>query len=134
LGVIYKLVEVDFGGRVHSAAKFSEEKHTYPGRKQVFRFGDAEGAYSRDTIGLEDETFTDAELLLIPVMRQGRRLETTEQDATQAGRRKFIAARERLPRSIRALRPAGEPFPVRYSSRLEELSVRVRQSLVGART
>jgi nicotinate phosphoribosyltransferase len=135
LGVIYKLVEVDLGGRVHSAAKFSEEKHTHPGRKQVFRSSDAEGVYSRDIIGLEDETFADAEPLLVPVMRQGRRLDTTAQDAAaQAGRRRFITARERLPKPIRALRPAEEPFPVRYSSRLKELSVRVRQSLVGARS
>jgi len=135
LGVIYKLVEVDLGGRVHSAAKFSEEKHTYPGRKQVFRFSDADGVYSRDIIGLEGETFADAEPLLVPVMRQGRRLDTTPQDAAaQAGRRMFMAARECLPKLIRTLRPAEEQFPVRYSARLQELSVRVRQSLVGVRT
>ena len=34
LGVVYKLVELD--GRV--TAKFSEDKHTLPGAKQVFRF------------------------------------------------------------------------------------------------
>ncbi|MGD0438603.1 MAG: nicotinate phosphoribosyltransferase, partial [Bryobacteraceae bacterium] len=34
LGVVYKLVELD--GR--STAKFSEDKHTLPGAKQVFRF------------------------------------------------------------------------------------------------
>jgi len=135
LGVIYKLVQVERDGQVHNAAKFSEEKHTYPGRKQVFRFNDAEGIYSRDIIGLEEETFAEAEPLLVPVMQQGRRLETTAQNAAvQAGRRRFIAARECLPKLIRALRPAEEPFPVRYSARLEELSVRVRQSLVGART
>jgi nicotinate phosphoribosyltransferase len=135
LGVIYKLVELERGGQVHNAAKFSEDKHTYPGRKQVFRFNDAEGIYSRDIIGLEDETFADAERLLSPVMRQGRRLETAAQgEAIEAGRQRFIAARKRLPKDIRALGAAEEPFPVRYSSRLEELSVRVRQSLVGART
>ena len=36
LGVVYKLVELD--GRY--TAKFSEDKHTLPGAKQVFRFAD----------------------------------------------------------------------------------------------
>jgi len=135
LGVIYKLVEVEQEGEVRKAAKFSEEKHTYPGRKQVFRFSDTEGLYSRDIIGLEDETFADAEPLLVPVMRQGRRLQTASQAASlQAARQRFIAARERLPRHIRALPSAREPFPVMYSGRLEQLCAHVRQSLTSART
>ncbi len=36
LGVVYKMVELD--GRY--TAKFSEDKHTMPGTKQVFRFAD----------------------------------------------------------------------------------------------
>jgi nicotinate phosphoribosyltransferase len=134
LGVIYKLVEVELGGRVHSAAKFSEEKHTYPGRKQVFRFSDKEGAFSHDIIGHEDEIFADAQPLLVPVMRQGRRLAVQNAVATaQAGRERFIAARERLPKHIKDLAAAKQPFPVQYSTRLEDLFVRVRQSLVNAR-
>jgi nicotinate phosphoribosyltransferase len=134
LGVIYKLVEVEFGGRVHSAAKFSEEKHTYPGRKQVFRFSDTGGMYCRDIIGLEDEIFADAQPLLVPVMQQGRRLDVQNDVATaQAGRQRFIAARERLPKHIRGLHAVEEPFSVQYSARLEELFHRVRQSLVGDR-
>src|SRR5260221_286911 len=38
LGVIYKLVEIEIGGEVRSAAKFSAAKVTYPGRKQDYRF------------------------------------------------------------------------------------------------
>jgi nicotinate phosphoribosyltransferase len=134
LSVIYKLVEVEHKGEVRNAAKFSEEKHTYPGRKQVFRFSDTEELYSRDIIGLEDETFTDAEPLLLPVMRQGRRLQSASHATPQAGRQRFIASRERLPRHIRALPSSKEPFPVLYSGRLEQLCVHVRQSLTSART
>src|SRR5689334_10393924 len=75
IGVIYKLVEVDTGDIVRSAAKFSQEKITYPGRKQVFRFSGREGNFSEDVIGLDAESFPGSNPLLIPVMRQGRRLE-----------------------------------------------------------
>jgi nicotinate phosphoribosyltransferase len=132
LGVIYKLVEVEVGGRVHSAAKFSEEKHTYPGRKQVFRLSGPDGTYSEDIIGLEDEAFPDAEPLLVPVMRQGRRLDGTEGEVAMA-RERFIAERERLPKHVRALAPPKEPYPVHYSTRLEDLFVRVRESFISAR-
>jgi len=134
LGVIYKLVEVELGGRVHSAAKFSEEKHTYPGRKQVFRFSGPDGIYFEDIIGLEDETFPQAEPLLVPVMRQGRRVQGIEREivSAQAGQDRFTAARERLPKQVRAL-PPSVPYPVHNSTRLEELFVRVRESFISAR-
>ena len=38
LNLIYKLVEVERGGKIREAAKFSRAKVTYPGRKQVFRY------------------------------------------------------------------------------------------------
>jgi nicotinate phosphoribosyltransferase len=134
LGVIYKLVEVEVGGRVHSAAKFSEEKHTYPGRKQVFRFSGQDGSYSEDIIGLEHEIFPHAEPLLVPVMRKGRRLESTlhEVAPAQSWRERFIAARERLPKHVRALEQPQHPYPVHYSPRLEDLFVRLRESLISA--
>src|SRR5437016_9539944 len=64
LGVIYKLVEVDLGDTVRNAAKFSQEKITYPGRKQVFRFVEGEGKFSRDVIGLDGESFQGGAPLL----------------------------------------------------------------------
>lgn len=133
LSVIYKLVEVELGGKIHGAAKFSEEKHTYPGRKQVFRFSHEDGRYSRDVVGLADEVFADAEPLLVPTMREGRRIHVLDGvTSTQAGREQFLACRSRLPEHIRALDPATPPFSVQYSSHLEDLFLRVRQTLVDA--
>lgn len=132
VGVIYKLVEVETGDTVRSAAKFSQEKITYPGRKQVFRFRGEEGKFSRDVIGLDSESFAGAEALLVAVMREGRRLETSTWDhgaAAQAARARFLAGRARLPENILALRPAERPFPVRYSTRLEALCDEVRQAV-----
>ncbi len=132
LGVIYKLVEVDLGDTVRSAAKFSHEKITYPGRKQIFRFtGEAE-KFSSDVIGLDGESFPGAEPLLVPVMREGRRLAAPGKDpaaAMQAARNRCLAGRSRMPEHILALRAAEPPFPVRYSAQLEELRDQVRQTV-----
>ena len=132
LGVIYKLVEVDLGDTVRSAAKFSHEKITYPGRKQIFRFtGEAE-KFSSDVIGLDGESFPGAEPLLVPVMREGRRLAAPGKDpaaAMQAARNRCLAGRSRMPERILALRAAERPFPVRYSAQLEELRDQVRQTV-----
>ena len=42
LNLIYKLVEVERGGKIREAAKLTRAKATYPGRKQVFRYSAAE--------------------------------------------------------------------------------------------
>jgi nicotinate phosphoribosyltransferase len=132
IGVIYKLVEVEVGDTVRSAAKFSQEKITYPGRKQVFRFTGGDGKFSRDVIGLDEEAFQGAEPLLGPVMREGKRIEASGKDpaaAVQAARGRCLADCGRIPKEIQALRAAEPPFPVRYSARLEELHDQVRQNL-----
>ena len=132
LGVIYKLVEVDLGDTVRSAAKFSQEKITYPGRKQVFRFVGGDGEFSRDVIGLDGEAFQGGAPLLVLVMRGGRRLEAPK-EAPLAGieraRKRFLADRSGLPEPVLALSAAEPPFPVRYSKQLEELHDQVRQTV-----
>ncbi len=133
LSVIYKLVEVDEGGGVRSTAKLSEAKKTYPGRKQVFRFMNKDGVFLSDLIGLEDESTPEAEPLLFPVMRDGRRLEAVRQDpsvAIKSGREHFLASRRRLPADLLSLEDSSRAFPVRYGTRLEQLSDRITQILL----
>jgi nicotinate phosphoribosyltransferase len=133
VGVIYKLVEVEHNHRVRGTAKFSEDKRTHPGRKQVFRCTDGEERYSGDTIGLEDETFPSAEPLLVPVMRHGHRIPEVAQDpkvAVQRAQARFMTGRKRLPRQLLSLGIADPPYPVRYSTRLKDLSELTRQSLI----
>ena len=132
IGVIYKLVEVDTGDSVRNAAKFSQEKITYPGRKQVFRFTRDNGEFSGDVIGLDGESFPDAELLLVPVMREGKRLEASEKNPgaeMRAARDRCLAGRDRMPERTVALSQAQPAFPVCYSERLEELRDQVRQAV-----
>jgi len=132
IGVIYKLVEVDLGDAVRNAAKFSQEKITYPGRKQVFRFTDKGARFSGDVIGLDTESFPGSDPLLVPVMRAGRRnvaagLEPLE--TIKVAQDRHLADRARLPERILALRAPEPPFPVQYSERLEELRDQVRQTV-----
>lgn len=132
IGVIYKLVEVDLGNTVRSAAKFSKEKITYPGRKQVFRFADQGGKFSKDVIGLATESFPESDPLLVPAMRAGRRVAVANSDLLATMKRaqsRHLADRERLPDRIPALGAATPPFPVQYSDQLEELRDQVRQTV-----
>jgi nicotinate phosphoribosyltransferase len=134
IGVIYKLVEVEHGGRVRGTAKFSEAKNTYPGRKQIFRSTGADGIFSGDIIGLDDETFAGAEPLLVPVMQRGRRLEGVVTDVAstvQGPQQSFLSQRQHLPSQIAKLAPAEAAYPVRYSARLQELNAEVRRSFAG---
>lgn len=134
IGVIYKLVEVEFDGQVRSTAKFSEAKKTYPGRKQVFRFTGTEGAFSRDIIGLESETFPGAQALLVPVLRDGRRIESdalVSGATVQAAQQRFLAARKRLPGPISALGTAEPPYRVSYSPLLEGMCEQLRQTFAS---
>src|SRR5712692_8164529 len=132
LGVIYKLVEVERGGEVRTAAKFSEAKVTYPGRKQVFRFADRSGKYAEDVIALEEEECAGAQPLLVSVMRGGKRI-ASPTDLNEA-RQRCLRDLERLPERVVQLRPmaasAGR-YPVRHSQRLEALLEQVRRRVEG---
>ena len=132
IGVIYKLVEVETADRVRSAAKFSQDKITYPGRKQVFRFAERDGKFSEDLIGLDTESFLGGNPLLVPVMREGRRIANANQDPLariKGAQSRHLADRTRLPERILAPHAAEAPFPVRHSERLDELRDQVRKAV-----
>jgi nicotinate phosphoribosyltransferase len=128
LGGVYKLVDVQSGEGPSYRAKFSEEKVTYPGRKQVFRFHDEAGSYREDVIACESERYPDAEPLLRCVMRQGKRLGPSPHlpDIQERARRELA----KLPQACRRL---GDPqaYPVRFSVELKRLLEDVRDRLAG---
>ncbi len=124
LGAIYKLVEVERDGRAFPCAKFSEEKVTYPGKKQIFRFSSPDGLYHRDVVGCAEESFPDALRLLEPVMRDGRRVRPSP---PLAEARAFAAANlGHLHERYRQI-AAVEHYPVEYSASLHQLLEVVRQ-------
>lgn len=111
LDLAYKLAAYEGRGRV----KLSAGKPVLPGRKQVFRI-EEEGRAVRDVIARADEALSGRPLL-VPVMREGRRL--AEAEVTLADIRAHAAAeRARLPETLRGLAPAAPPYPVTVSERL----------------
>jgi len=72
LDVIYKLCEtMTVDGCFAPIMKLSKDKITLPGRKQVYRFKDAEGSFEKDIIALADDKL-DGEPLLVKVMEKGK--------------------------------------------------------------
>ena len=118
LGGVYKLVDVESKDGMSFRAKLSEEKMTYPGRKQVFRFRKPNGVFREDVIACEDETFADGEPLLRRVMHRGVRT-----DAQPAIKKiQEYAAQEIAkipPGCTRFERPAR--YNVNFSHKLESL-------------
>ncbi len=124
LNLIYKLVEVERGGKIREAAKFSRSKVTYPGRKQVFRHSNSRGEFSGDKIALEDEPPGGGEPLLVQVMRDGRRVAPKE--PLTALRERCISSLARLPKQYPQLNRSAI-YPVRYSQRLKVMLADVRR-------
>jgi nicotinate phosphoribosyltransferase len=118
-GAVYKLVELNDGRTKRYTAKFSEEKHTMPGAKQVFRYAD------HDVIGLAQECPPgDGEALLRPVILGGRLVEPLPSAA--AAREHARVALDGLPKNLRSLFPCDPPWRVEYSPSLAELLEQVR--------
>ena len=121
LDMAYKLVEYDGVGRT----KFSNGKVIYPGRKQVLRKLN-QGAFAGDTIGAADEKL-DGEPLLVPVMRNGRRL-SQHDSSLEAARSRARQQIDALPSQLRSLEDTGWHYPVDVSpgitQQLEKLRAR----------
>ncbi len=123
LNMIYKLVEVERGGKVREAAKLTHAKATYPGRKQVFRRLTAAGKFAGDQIALENEP-QSGQPLLVEIMRSGRRIAPPEPLSSLSER--CAASLEQLPERYRQIsRPAN--YPVRYSKGLKTSLQKVRE-------
>lgn len=126
LSMVYKLVELEKGGETLQAVKLSESKATYPGRKQVFRYTDQRGKWKGDVIGLEDEAGKGAEALLVPAMRDGKRVNPAE--PLEAARWRCSDSLKGLPQRVLSNRPA-KPYPVRHSRALEKMLRQMRERL-----
>lgn len=126
LSMIYKLVELERDGKVREAAKLSESKSTYPGTKQVFRFANRAGKWQKDLIALANESHPTASPLLVPVMREGKRL--TPPEPLAAARSRCLESLKRLPARLLSIQHAA-PYLVRHSRHLKHLLHRVRRRI-----
>ena len=114
---VYKLQEYAGVAR----RKKSENKATWPGRKQVWRRFDADGRMAGDMLALEDHD-KPGESLLQQVMQNGRRVRPSPQlgEIRQRAKREL----ERLPESLHHLE-AGTTYPVEVADELRELAAEV---------
>lgn len=125
LDCAYKLVAYGGQGRM----KLSTEKTSLPDRKQVFRFQE-EGQYTRDVIALAGEPMAGGEGLLVPVMREGKRLTAGVSDLP-AARARAERQREALPPRLQALESADPPYEVAVSKVLAARRDRLRSELAA---
>ncbi|MDO8775816.1 MAG: nicotinate phosphoribosyltransferase [Burkholderiaceae bacterium] len=102
--------------------KQSEGKATWPGRKQVYRRYGADGLMTGDVPTTVDAVEA-GEPLLVPVMRQGRRL--AKGPPLDAVREHAGAGLARLPALLRALNPATSPYCVTVAPPLRQLAAEV---------
>lgn len=122
LEVVYKLAELRLEDKVHYAAKLTPGKLSYPGRKQVYRTFNADGVFSSDVIGLDNEN--PGEPLLEKVMERGKvvkplpPLSEIQQHA--------MVQLSKLPSLLRDIR-GSQPYNVAPSQQLEKLLQEVRK-------
>ena len=117
LDCAYKLVEYAGRGR----RKRSEGKVLWPGRKQVFRRYDRQDRMTGDLLTLDGDT-SAGELLLQPVMHQGRR--TGAPVPLDQSRARALLGLNCLPDSLKGLEQ-GEEYPVEVSPAIRRLAEEV---------
>jgi nicotinate phosphoribosyltransferase len=115
------MVEVEIFGIKRFTAKYSEEKTSLPGAKQVFRFAD------RDVLARAGEC-ANAPALVRPVILNGNLVEPLPD--VNAARETAAKGLRALPAGVRALDP-GETWPVECSQELGALIERTRRNLVS---
>ena len=122
LNMAYKMVM--YNGR--PVMKLSSGKISLAGPKQVFRQRTKDGFFKRDLIGLLDDDIADSESLLIPVMKDGKRLLPSEPlpKIQELFRKEFAL----LPETYKDLE--GNPnYPVEITPRLQALQDQVRKEI-----
>jgi nicotinate phosphoribosyltransferase len=119
MSAIYKMVEIDIHGIKRYTAKYSNEKCSLPGTKQIFRMED------RDILARSGEC-DRGEALLRPVIAEGRLLAPLA--TVEQARERAAASIARLPARLRQLEVA-EPWPVEQSEELARLVEQTRRNL-----
>jgi len=124
-GAIYKMVELESGGERRFTAKYSADKSTLLGAKQVCRYS------KRDLLGVADECpkAADCEALLRPVIFGGKLVEPLP--TVSQARLNALESVQRLPKKLRSLFECDPPWPVELSPKLRDLAQSVRLQMEG---
>jgi nicotinate phosphoribosyltransferase len=126
LGVVYKMVELQSGATRRFTAKFSEDKATVPGAKQIFRFRDHDQiACAGECPGYDPER-GPVEALLRPAIYGGKLVEPLP--GAPAARDRAAEYLKKLPAACRRLFDA-EAYQVEYSQELLALRDQARKEV-----
>jgi nicotinate phosphoribosyltransferase len=127
LDCAYKLQEYAGSPR----RKHSAGKETWPGRKQVFRRLGRDGRIAADVVTIEGDR-QEGQALLVPVMRDGKRIAPAE--PVKAMRERAAAALATLPDAVRPLeRDAAAPFKPQIAPKLKRLAEEADRLIAAAR-
>jgi len=127
LDIIYKLCETKTtNGEFSPIMKLSKDKITLPGRKQVYRFTDHDGAFKKDVIALADE-HVGGEPLLVKVIEKG--ILTYKLPSLAQIRETAAENLAKLPNKYKALTNASV-YPVELSDKLLNLIEALKQQLI----
>ncbi len=118
LPAIYKLVEWEKNGEKIPKMKFSPQKMTLPGKKQVYRFTSVTGKYEGDLIMLEGERSFGGEPLLQKVVENGERI--IEWPSLDAIREYTLSELEALPDGVKKFEDP-DSYTVELSLELKNL-------------
>jgi putative nicotinate phosphoribosyltransferase len=116
LSAVYKIVEIEVDGIKRFTAKYSQDKVTWPGAKQVFRFDGVDQIACSWECPSCPPGSAPSQALLRPVMLNGRLLGPLPP---------LSAVRDHCEKSLRSVRPGQK---VEYSPDLEALAQRLRTS------
>ena len=127
LGVVYKLVELEDGAGRRYTVKLSEDKHTLPGAKQIFRYAEHDQLARSTECPSCPEGSAQAEALLRPVILGGALIEPLPK--TEDARRHAAESLARLPTPCHSLFEGEDAWRVELSPELECLYERVRKGV-----
>jgi nicotinate phosphoribosyltransferase len=127
LGVVYKLVELENAGDRRYTLKLSEDKHTLPGTKQIFRYADHDVLARSTECPSCPPGSAPAEALLRPVILGGELVEPLP--TAQESRRYASDHLARLPGPCHSLFEGENAWRVDLSTELECLYERVRKGV-----
>ena len=113
---VYKLIEYNHKPKI----KISEDKFTYPGKKQIYRRYDEQGDFEGDILVLDKEPApVNSEALLVPVMESGRLLSNLpDLDNIQQYHNENM---KKLPNKFKQLED-NHIFELKVSTKLSELT------------
>lgn len=113
---VYKLIEYDGRPKI----KISEEKLTYPGKKQIYRIYNERGVFKEDILMLDDnEAPPNSEALLIPIMEKGNLISKIPQ--LMEIQQYYLKNIKKLPGEYKTL-DENHVFKLKISKKLRELT------------